>query len=78
MIIVNPTKAANIAHDIRRHDRDEKMKPLDTEATIPSMSEEAEAKREAVRVANAKVQEEIDAAAKKGDVEGIKKALSHL
>lgn len=64
--------AKEIAHEVRRADRTEKMKPLDVEATIPAMAEEAEAARQVVRDENAAVQIAIDAAS---DEAGIKAAI---
>ena len=55
-------KAKEIAHNIRRRDRDEKMRLLDIDATIPSKAEEAEEKRQEIRELNDLVQQEIDAA----------------
>lgn len=62
MITVNLNKAKEIAHSLRRADRDEKMKPLDIEATIPAMATEAENKRQVIRDANAVIQSQINAA----------------
>lgn len=62
MINVNLDKAKKITHNKRREARAEEFKPLDTEATIPSMATEAEAKRQAVRDKYAKIQRDIDTA----------------
>lgn len=75
MITVNIPKAKDIAHGTRRADRDAKMKPLDIEATVPALAEEAEAKRQVIRDTNTEVQKQIDASK---DVDGIKKALEGL
>lgn len=61
MIKVNIEKAKEIAHEVRRQDRADKLAPLDIQATIPSMATEAEAARAAIRATNASVQAEIDA-----------------
>jgi len=60
MIKVDLTKAKEIAHNIRRIDRAEKMKPLDIEATIPAIAEQAEAARQLVRDENAAIQTSIN------------------
>lgn len=57
-----------IAHEIRRADRAKKLAPLDIEATIPGKAAAAEAAREVIRQANAKLQADIDAAAKPDDI----------
>jgi hypothetical protein len=62
MITINLDKAKLIAHDIRRQTRDAEFKPLDVQATIPSMAVEAEAKRQLVRDKYALMQADIDVA----------------
>lgn len=62
MIKINTEKAKEIAHEIRRADRAEKMKPLDVEVTIPMFAEAAEARRQEIRDENAEIQAAIDAA----------------
>lgn len=62
MIKVNIEKAKEIAHNVRRANRAEKMKPLDIEATVPYLSVEAEQKRSIVREQNAQIQFEIESA----------------
>lgn len=60
MIKVNLNEAKEISHTRRRNVRDEKMKPLDIEATIPALAEQAEFKRQTIRDANAQTQISID------------------
>jgi hypothetical protein len=55
-------KAKTIAHDRRRAKRAEAFGPLDIEATIPAKAAAAEAKRQAIRDADAALQTQIDAA----------------
>lgn len=62
MITVNIDKAKEIAHDMRRAKRDAEFAPLDKLATVPSLAEQAEIDREAVRVKYAAIQVEIDKA----------------
>jgi len=62
MITINLDKAKLIAHDIRRQTRDAEFKPLDVQATIPSMATEAEAQRQLVRDKYALMQADIDVA----------------
>jgi len=56
-------KAKIIAHDIRRDARAELFKPLDIEATIPSLEVAAEASRQVIRDSDAIIQADIDSAA---------------
>jgi hypothetical protein len=72
MIIINLDKAKLIAHNIRRQARDAEFKPLDVQATIPSMATEAEAQRQLVRDKYAPMQADIDVAT---NTDGIKTAL---
>lgn len=62
MIVINITKAKNIAHDARRAARSSEFAPLDIKATIPSEAEAAEAARQAVREKYSVMQTAIDAA----------------
>lgn len=62
MINVNLDKAKGIAHEFRRAQRAELFKPLDVEATIPHLAEQAEAKRAEIRERFEKYQNDIDAA----------------
>jgi Na+-translocating ferredoxin:NAD+ oxidoreductase RnfC subunit len=61
-IKTNMTKAKILAHDIRRVKREELMRPLDIEATIPALASKAEAKRQQIRDTDASKQTAIDAA----------------
>jgi len=61
-IVVNLTKAKNIAHDVRRNARAKEFAPLDIKATIPAEAAEAEAARQAIREKYAVLQEQMDAA----------------
>lgn len=71
MITINIDKAKGITHDRRRAKRTEEFKPLDIEATIPSLAAEAEAKRQAVRDRYAVMQEQIDVAASADELKTI-------
>lgn len=59
-INVNIEKAKSIAHDKRRTARTEEFKPLDIQAAIPALAEQAEAKRQIIRDEFAAIQTEID------------------
>ena len=74
-LTVNLSKAKEIAHAKRRADRDVKMKPLDVKATIPLFAEQAETEREAIRVANATVQDAIDAGTGVAELKAALEAL---
>ena len=63
MIQINLDKAKEISHDKRRNKRAELFKQLDIEATVPSLAEQAEVKRQAIRDEFAVIQTEIDSAA---------------
>jgi hypothetical protein len=62
VIIINITKAKNIAHDKRREARSVEFAPLDIKATIPSEATAAEAARQVIRDKYAAMQTAIDAA----------------
>ena len=62
MIQVDLDKAKEISHDKRRNKRADLFKQLDIEATTPSLSEEAETKRQIIRDEFAVIQTEIDSA----------------
>ena len=62
MIKINVDKAKAIAHDIRRQERAKEFAPLDVQATIPALAEQAEASRQAIREKYAAMQVDIDAA----------------
>jgi hypothetical protein len=61
-IVIDITKAKNIAHDARRNARAAEFAPLDIKATIPSEAAAAEAARAVVRTKYAEMQSAIDAA----------------
>ena len=63
MIQVDILKAKEISHEKRRNKRDNLFKQLDIEATIPSLAEQAEVKRQVIRDEFAVIQTEIDSAA---------------
>lgn len=60
MINVNLNKAREISHNQRRNKRTELFKQLDIESTIPTLAEQAEAQRQAIRDEFAVIQTEID------------------
>lgn len=65
-LIIDVTKAKNIAHDMRRAAREEEFKPLDAVIMkqIPGVDAiQAEADRQAIRDKYAAMQADIDAAA---------------
>lgn len=68
-IVINVTKAKEIAHDKRRAARAVEFAPLDLKATIPSEAAQAEAARQAVRDKYTAIQADIDAAA---DIDALK------
>jgi len=69
----NMVKAKVIAHTQRRATRDEAFKPLDREATVPSLLKAAEVKRQAIRDADAKKQIAIDAATTESELKAAMK-----
>ncbi len=60
MIQINLDKAKEISHDKRRNKRAELFKQLDIEATVPSLAEQAEQQRQAIRNEFAVIQTETD------------------
>lgn len=62
MIKINVDKAKGIAHEIRRSERAKEFAPLDVQATVPALAEQAEASRQAIREKYAAMQVGIDAA----------------
>jgi hypothetical protein len=74
MIIVNVDKAKDIAHSARREARSKEFAPLDIQATIPFMAEEAEAKRQVIRDKYAELQNRIDAS----DVDGLYNIMKEI
>ena len=61
-IVIDLTKAKNIAHEVRREKRNAEFAPLDIKATIPAVAAEAEAERQAIRDKYAQIQADIDSA----------------
>ena len=59
-LTVNLNKAKEISHDMRRNKRAELLKPLDVEATVPSLAANAETQRQIIRDDFAIIQTEID------------------
>ena len=72
---INLDKAKTIAHDKRRAVRNEKFKPLDIEATVPSLAEQAEAQREVIRATDSELQVSIDAALDADELVTVVKTL---
>lgn len=62
MIQIDILKAKEIAHEKRRAVRAVEFAPLDIEATIPTLAEQAEVERQAIRNKYALIQNQIDAA----------------
>jgi hypothetical protein len=61
-IVIDITKAKEIAHDKRRAARSAEFAPLDIKATIPSEAQAAETARQVVRSKYATMQIQMDAA----------------
>jgi hypothetical protein len=74
-IVINLTKAKDIAHDKRRAARSAEFAPLDIKATIPAEATAAEEARQAVRQKYAEIQTNIDAAS---DVASLKQIVEAL
>ena len=72
-IVIDIDKAKAIGHDMRRAARSEEFKPLDVQATIPSLAAQAEADRQAIRDKYAVMQAAIDASS---TTDEIKEALN--
>ena len=62
MITIDINKAKEISHSKRREARAAEFAPLDIQATIPTLAEQAEAERQLVRDKYAAIQTAIDAA----------------
>lgn len=71
MIQVDILKAKAISHNKRRNKRTDMLKQLDIEATIPTMAEQAEIQRQAIRDQFAAIQTEIDNAETIDQLKGI-------
>jgi hypothetical protein len=74
-IVIDMTKAKDIAHDKRRAARSAEFAPLDIKATIPAEATAAEEARQAVRQKYAEIQTNIDAA---NDVAALKQIVETL
>ena len=75
MIQVDISKAKEITHEKRRSARALEFAPLDIEATIPAMSEQAEAKRAEIRDKYAEIRAQIDGA---NSVDVLKAIITQL
>lgn len=75
MIGIDLNKAKLIAHNKRRNARDEEFKPLDIQATIPTLAEQAEAKRAEIRDKYDAIQAQIDEA---NSVDALKDIITQL
>lgn len=75
MIQVDILKAKEIAHEKRRAARALELAPLDIQVTIPTMSEQVEAKRQEIRDKYAAIQTQIDTAE---SVDVLKDIISEL
>ena len=71
MIGIDLNKAKLIAHNKRRNARDEEFKPLDIQATIPLLADQAEAQRQSIRNKYAEIQTAIDATTTVNDLKEI-------
>jgi hypothetical protein len=74
-IVIDLTKAKDIAHDKRRAARSAEFAPLDIKATIPAEATAAEEARQVVRQKYAEIQTNIDAAS---DVASLKQIVETL
>jgi hypothetical protein len=74
-IVIDLTKAKDIAHDKRRAARSAEFAPLDIKATIPAEATAAEEARQVVRQKYAEIQTNIDAAS---DVASLKQIVEAL
>lgn len=75
MIKIDLDKAKEIAHNTRRVVREQEIKPLDVQVTIPMYAEQAELERQVVRNKYAVMQEQIDQA---NDVDELKSILNAI
>lgn len=62
MITIDINKAKEISHSKRKEARAAEFAPLDVQVTIPTMAEQAEAKRQEIRDKYDAIQTQIDAA----------------
>jgi len=75
MITIDINKAKEISHSKSREARAAEFAPLDIQATIPALAEQAEAERQLVRDKYAAIQTEIDAATTAEELKEIIKTL---
>lgn len=75
MIQVDMIKAKEIAHEKRREARTVEFAPLDIQVTIPTMSEQAEAKRAEIRDKYDAIQVQINEA---NSVDVLKSIITQL
>ena len=75
MIQVDILKAKEITHEKRKAARVLECAPLDIQSTIPSMIQEAEAKRAEIRDKYAEIQAQIDRA---NSVDSLKNIITQL
>ena len=71
MIKVDLNKAKEIAHSKRREARAAEFAPLDIQATIPTLAEQAESERQLVRDKYAAMQTQIDSATTAEELKAI-------
>ena len=71
MITIDINKAKEISHSKRREARAAEFAPLDIQATIPTLAEQAESERQLVRDKYAAIQTEIDAATTAEELKAI-------
>ncbi len=67
-VVEDLSRCIDIAHDKRRYNRNQQFAPLDIKATIPTEAADAEKKRQAIRVKDAKLQVDIDRAKNTGEL----------
>lgn len=75
MITIDINKAKEISHAKRRDARAAEFAPLDIEVTIPALTEQAEAKRAAIRAKYNAIQTQIDEA---NSVDALKDIITQL
>ena len=75
MIQVDINKAKEITHEKRRAARAAEFAPLDIEATIPTLAEQAEIERQNIRDKYAEIQVQIDEA---NSVDALKDIITQL
>jgi hypothetical protein len=75
MIQIDISKAKEITHAKRRAARAAEFAPLDIEATIPALTEQAEAKRAEIRDKYAEIQAQINEA---NSVNALKDIITQL